>query len=253
MTERVISGLHAAQSALEHGPERVSGGWVDRQRLQRRDKRIILIHELLLQHNIVTELVDSNALDRLAGNRHHQGVVLHFEGAEELDENALKQALEQSADGAFYLVLDHVQDPHNLGACLRTADAVGVQGIITTKDQSVGLTPVVCKVASGAAETVPLYRVTNLARTLRLLKKAGVWIIGTAGEADKTAYQSDLTGPVAIVMGAEGDGMRRLTREQCDFLIKLPMRGSVESLNISVAAGVVLYEVVRQRGIETKD
>ena len=140
-----------------------------------------------------------------------------------------------------------MQDPHNLGACLRTADATGVHGIIVTKDNAVGITPTVCKVASGAAETVPVYMVTNLARTLRWLKGEGLWIIGTAGQAQQTLYQSDFTVPMALVIGAEEKGMRRLTREQCDMLVKLPMLGSVESLNLSVATGVLLYEVLRQR------
>jgi 23S rRNA (guanosine2251-2'-O)-methyltransferase len=148
-------------------------------------------------------------------------------------------------------VLDGVQDPHNLGACLRTADAVGVQAVIIPRDKSAGLTASVCKVASGAAETVPLIQVTNLARTLKWLKNEGVWLIGTAGEAEQTLYQVDLSGPLAIVMGGEGKGLRRLTREQCDNLVRLPMSGRVESLNVSVATGVTLYEAVRQRAGST--
>jgi len=151
------------------------------------------------------------------------------------------------SETALFLVLDNVQDPHNLGACLRSADATGVHGVIITKDNATGITPTVCKVASGAAETVPVYQVTNLARTLRWLKEQGIWVIGTAGEATQTAYKTDFTIPVALVLGAEGKGMRRLTREQCDLLVKLPMLGQVESLNLSVATGVLLYEVVRQR------
>jgi 23S rRNA (guanosine2251-2'-O)-methyltransferase len=145
------------------------------------------------------------------------------------------------------LILDHVQDPQNLGACLRTADAAGVQGVIVTKDQAVGITPTVCKVASGAAETVPVYQVTNLSRTISWLKEQGIWIAGAAGEAEQTIYATDVNMPLALVMGAEEKGMRRLTREQCDFLVKIPMQGSVESLNVSVAAGVMIYEIYRQR------
>ena len=147
----------------------------------------------------------------------------------------------------LFLVLDHVQDPHNLGACLRTADAAGVRGVIITKDQAAGLSPVVAKVASGAAEAVPLYRVTNLARTLQWLKEAGLWIVGAAGEAPRSVFETDLNLPMALVMGAEGKGMRRLTRESCDLLVKIPMAGTVESLNVSVATGVLLFEAVRQR------
>lgn len=145
------------------------------------------------------------------------------------------------------MILDHVQDPHNLGACLRTADAAGVQGIIVTKDQAVGITPAVCKVASGAAETVPVYQVTNLSRTISWLKEQGIWIAGAAGEAEQDIYAMDVNMPLALVMGAEEKGMRRLTREQCDFLVKIPMQGSVDSLNVSVAAGVLIYEIYRQR------
>jgi 23S rRNA (guanosine2251-2'-O)-methyltransferase len=164
-----------------------------------------------------------------------------------LTEEALKKAVTELNKDAFFLVLDHVQDPHNLGACLRTVDAVAADGIIITKDQATGITPTVCKVASGAAETVPVYQVTNLARTLRWLKSQNIWVFGTAGEASQTVYDTDLAISLAVVIGAEGKGLRRLTREQCDALIKLPMQGSVESLNLSVATGVILYEALRQK------
>ncbi|HGX92090.1 MAG TPA: 23S rRNA (guanosine(2251)-2'-O)-methyltransferase RlmB, partial [Candidatus Tenderia sp.] len=147
----------------------------------------------------------------------------------------------------FLLILDGVQDPHNLGACLRSADAAGVDAVIVPKDKAAGLTPVVRKVACGAAESVPFYQVTNLARTLRELQELGVWLVGAAGEADTTVYQADLKGSLAIVMGAEEKGLRRLTREHCDSLIKIPMAGTVESLNVSVATGICLFEAVRQR------
>ena len=146
-------------------------------------------------------------------------------------------------------MLDGVQDPHNLGACFRSADAAGVHAIIAPKDKSVGITPVVSKVASGATETVPFVQVTNLARTLEQLKESGIWIYGAAGEAEQTLYQTDLTGPAAIVLGAEGEGLRRLTRERCDFLVKIPMQGAVSSLNVSVATGVFLFEAIRQRTV----
>ena len=148
------------------------------------------------------------------------------------------------------LVLDGIQDPHNLGACLRSADAAGVHAVVTPKDRSVGLTPVVCKVASGAAETVPFVQVTNLARTLRWLREnQGVWLVGTAGEAESSLYSVDLKGPLGLVMGGEEKGMRRLTREACDLLVSLPMAGAVESLNVSVATGISLFEAVRQRSL----
>ena len=193
--------------------------------------------------------VDKNSLAGLSADTNHQGIVAQTLVHSPLGEDALLQILNQLVQPPLLLVLDGVQDPHNLGACLRTADAAGVDAVIAPRDRAVGLTPVVCKVASGAAERVPFIQVTNLARTLRsLCEDHNIWIIGTAGDADTSLYRSDLTGPLAIVMGAEEKGMRRLTREQCDSLVFLPMAGAVESLNVSVATGVVLYEAVRQRG-----
>jgi 23S rRNA (guanosine2251-2'-O)-methyltransferase len=162
-------------------------------------------------------------------------------------ETQLEEALEAAAGPPLLLVLDGVQDPHNLGACLRSADAAGVAALIVPRDRAAGLTPVVRKVAAGAAETVPLVAVVNLARTLRSLKERGVWLVGTDDAADRTLYQADFAGPVAVVMGSEGEGLRRLTRDCCDQLVSIPMAGAVESLNVSVATGVVLFEAVRQR------
>ena len=241
---RRVCGLHAARSALEQTPERILGVWIDR---SRRDRRLVALYESLQRIGAPLAVVDKMELDRQAGGARHQGVVIELQSATELDFDALKKAVACSLSEAFYLVLDQVQDPHNLGACLRTADAAGVHGIVVPKDQSAGLTPTVCKVASGAAETVPVYRVTNLARTLRWLKGEGIWLIGAAGDADQTLFEVDLAGPLALVMGAEEKGLRRLTREACDLLVRLPMFGRVESLNVSVAAGVCLYEAVRQR------
>jgi 23S rRNA (guanosine2251-2'-O)-methyltransferase len=175
-------------------------------------------------------------------------VALRVKQQQTQDEPYLKALLKRLDEPPFLLILDGVQDPHNLGACLRSADGAGVHGIIAPRDRSVALTPTVRKVASGAAETVPFIQVTNLARTLKWLKDEGVWLIGTAGEATQTLYEIDLRGALAIVMGGEGKGLRRLTREQCDILVKLPMAGSVESLNVSVASAISLYEAVRQRG-----
>lgn len=239
-----IVGIHAAQSALTYSPQKITRGWLN---TERSDKRLETLFASLTDLNIAIEKIDRKKLDKLADGMNHQGVVLEVSLPEELSENELKTAVEHLTEPALFLVLDNVQDPHNLGACLRTADATGVHGIIVTKDNAVGITPTVCKVASGAAETVPVYMVTNLARTLRWLKGEGLWIIGTAGQAQQTLYQSDFTVPMALVIGAEEKGMRRLTREQCDMLVKLPMLGSVESLNLSVATGVLLYEVLRQR------
>jgi 23S rRNA (guanosine2251-2'-O)-methyltransferase len=239
-----IVGLHAAQSALMYSPQKISRAWLN---TERHDKRLETLLETLTELGVILEKVDRKKLDKLADGMNHQGIVLEVSLPEELSENELKTAVEHLTEPALFLVLDNVQDPHNLGACLRTADATKVHGIIITKDNAVGITPTVCKVASGAAETVPVYMVTNLARTLRWLKSEGLWIIGTAGEAEQTLYQSDFTVPMALVIGAEESGMRRLTREQCDVLVKLPMLGTVESLNLSVATGVLLYEVLRQR------
>ena len=165
-------------------------------------------------------------------------------------DNELLRQLDSLDEPAFLLILDTITDPHNLGACLRTADAAGVHAVIAPKDKAVGITSTVSKVACGAAETVPFYQVTNLARCLKELQDRGVWLYGTAGEASESVYKTDLKGPIAIVMGAEGKGLRRLTREACDHLIHIPMKGDVSSLNVSVAAGVCLFEALRQRNVE---
>lgn len=191
-------------------------------------------------------MTSRKVLDEKAESTQHQGIVARVKAAKILAEHDLDELLAKT-DLPFLLILDGVTDPHNLGACLRNADAAGVQGIIVPKDNSVGLTAVVSKVACGAAETVPLFQVTNLARTMRHLQEKGVWIVGTAGEADCELYQADLKGPLAIAMGAEGKGLRRLSRECCDTLVSIPMSGSVSSLNVSVATGICLFEAVRQR------
>ena len=239
-----LYGLHSVQAALDYSPKKINKAWVDE---QRQDKRLTQAIQDLLDLGIEPEKVDRKKLDKLAEGNHHQGIVIEVEMPVELSENDLKNAVENLTTSALFLVLDNVQDPHNLGACLRTADATGVHGVIITKDNAAGITPTVCKVASGAAETVPVYQVTNLSRTLRWLKAQGIWVMGAAGEATQTIYQTDFNLPLALVVGAEGKGMRRLTREQCDLLVKLPMLGQVESLNLSVATGVLLYEVLRQR------
>ncbi|MCX7103318.1 MAG: 23S rRNA (guanosine(2251)-2'-O)-methyltransferase RlmB [Methylobacter sp.] len=239
-----IYGIHSVQSALDYSPKKIGKAWVDS---QRQDKRLLQLVNDLLDLGIEPEKVDRKKLDKLADSNNHQGIVLEVEMPAELSEAELKNAVLMLSGAALFLVLDNVQDPHNFGACLRTADATGVNGVIITKDNATGITPTVCKVASGAAETVPVYQVTNLARTLRWLKEQGIWVMGAAGEATQTAYQTDFTVPLAVVIGAEGKGLRRLTKEQCDLLVKLPMQGQVESLNLSVATGVLLYECVRQR------
>lgn len=239
-----LGGIHAVRAALEQTPEKIVRAWCDQ---KRQDDRIRKISQQIISSGIPLEVASRKILDAMMKERNHQGVVIEIRLPSERREKDLLKSIEITTSLPFYLVLDQVQDPHNLGACLRTADAVGVQGIVVPKDNTTGITPTVCKVASGAAESVPIYRVTNLSRTLRNLKKHGLWIIGADGDADQCVFDSDLTGPIALVIGAEGHGLRRLTREQCDLIIKLPMAGTVESLNLSVAAGVLLFECVRQR------
>jgi 23S rRNA (guanosine2251-2'-O)-methyltransferase len=244
-----LFGLHSVQAALAYSPKKIMNAWVDE---GRQDKRLTEALNELLDLGIEVEKTDRKKLDKLAEGHNHQGIVIEVELPAELTEHDLKTAVENLTETAFFLVLDNVQDPHNLGACLRTADATGVHGVIITKDNATGITPTVCKVACGAAETVPVYIVTNLARTLRWLKDQGIWVMGAAGETQQSLYQTDLTMPVALVIGAEEKGLRRLTKEQCDSLLFIPMLGQVESLNLSVAAGVLLYEAVRQRLLAAK-
>jgi 23S rRNA (guanosine2251-2'-O)-methyltransferase len=237
--------LHSVKAALKQ-TDRVLQLWVDSARHDRR------LYELLVQAKsagIDAQRVQRDELDRMLPGANHQGVVAEVAGVAALDESALFELLVGLSEPAFLLVLDGVQDPHNLGACLRSANAAGVHAVIAPRDRSVGLTPVAIKVASGAAEQTPFFQITNLARTLkRLGDEYGIWSVGLAGEAEQSLYQLDLKGPLALVLGSEGEGMRRLTRELCDHLASLPMRGSVESLNVSVATGVALFEALRQRG-----
>jgi len=239
-----LFGIHAVQAALDYSPQKIQRALFDEQRQDARLKEVI---DALKALGISLEKSDRKKLDKLADGKNHQGIVISVELPAMRSEEQLKADVEALTTTPFYLILDQVQDPHNLGACLRTADAVGVQGIIVTKDNAASITPTVCKVASGAAETVPVYQVTNLARVLRWLKEQNIWILGTAGEATQTLYEMKLDMPLAIVMGAEGTGMRHLTRQHCDFLVKIPMAGQVESLNVSVAAAVLLYEIYRQK------
>ena len=242
-------GYHAVESVIRHEPGHVQAlhAQADRQ-----DKRMQSLLALARNQGVTVVTCARSDLDALVDGR-HQGVValLHptraADSAGMMSESALA-ALIARAVSPLILILDGVTDPHNLGACLRSADAAGVTAVIVPKDKSADVTDVVRKVASGAAETVPWVRVTNLARTIESLKQAGVWTIGTDGDAQESLYEHDLTGPCAIVLGSEGSGMRRLTRDLCDFTVKLPMAGAVSSLNVSVAAGVCLFEAVRQRG-----
>ncbi|MBU3023427.1 23S rRNA (guanosine(2251)-2'-O)-methyltransferase RlmB [Aestuariibacter sp. A3R04] len=238
-----LYGLHAMQAVLENEPERVLEVLVLKGRDDDRLKQVI---NQARRFGISVQFCQRKVLDDKVNGEQHQGVVARAKPGRVMDEADLDAILERH-DEPFLLVLDGVTDPHNIGACLRTADAAGVQALVVPKDKSAGLTATARKVACGAAESVPLIQVTNLSRTLKHLQDKGVWVIGTAGEAQQLIYDVKLTGPTALVMGAEGKGMRRLTRENCDELVKLPMAGAVSSLNVSVATGVCLYEIVRQR------
>ena len=244
MRDDAVGGWHAVLALLKVAPERVLSIALD---ASRKGPRRAELQEAARRAGVAIEDSNNDNLDRLAGNTQHQGVVARCRPAKELGEADLPAFLSKLTDAPFLLVLDGVQDPHNLGACLRSADAAGVQAVIVPRDNSAPLTPVVRKVASGAAETVPLFRVTNLARTLDVLKEAGVWLVGATGDTDTALYSVDLSGPLALILGAEGEGLRRLTREKCDHLVRIPMAGTVESLNVSVATGVCLFEAVRQR------
>lgn len=243
MSEEFVFGWHAVEAVLKREPGRLQRVWVQ---TGRQDRRVKAITDALDDLGVQWAVVHRRELDARVGGV-HQGVVAAVTESREWTEDDLLTQLAESHKPPFLLVLDGVTDPHNLGACMRTCDAAGVQAVIVPKDKSATLTSVARKVACGAAETVPFVRVTNLARFLRTLKDQGVWLIGTAGESKATLYQADFKGPVALVMGAEGSGMRRLTREHCDQLINIPMLGHVDSLNVSVATGVCLYEALRQR------
>lgn len=244
---RIIYGFHAVTSGLRQHAAGIQEIYLDATRHDARAQDLITLAH---RHSIRVMTVDARRLDGLTGNARHQGVAARVSVAPL--KHDLDDVLDSIAGPALLLVLDGVQDPHNLGACLRVADAFGVHAVIAPKDRAVGITPVVSKVASGAAETVPYIPVTNLARTLRDLKESNIWIVG-ADEAGSTGlYDARLSGPLAWVMGAEGEGMRRLTREHCDELVRIPMSGSVESLNVSVASGVCLGETVRQRSVAAK-
>lgn len=212
-----------------------------------RNPRLRDIEALAKDRGVALRRMDRDALEQLAGFGHHQDVLAERTTTAQWHENDLPALLDAVEGDPLLLVLDGVQDPHNLGACLRTAEAAGVHAVIAPKDRAASLTPVVRKASAGASEVVPLIQVTNLARVLRSLKDRGIWLVGATDAADTGLYAQDLTGPLALVMGGEGEGLRRLTAEHCDFLVAIPMAGVIESLNVSVATGVCLYEIRRQR------
>jgi 23S rRNA (guanosine2251-2'-O)-methyltransferase len=246
--EELLFGIHSVEALLLRAPQRVASLCL----LQgRADKRLQSVVDLAATHNLPVEWLARRELDSLVeGN--HQGVVARVRLAREYNANDLDALLNKLSDPPFLLVLDGVTDPHNLGACLRSAEAAGVHAVIAPKDNAAGLTPVARKVSCGASEVIPYVTVTNLARQLRALQDRGIWLIGAAGEAGQSIYEVDCKGALAIVMGAEGGGLRRLTRECCDYLAKIPMAGSVSSLNVSVATGICLFEALRQRALVAK-
>ncbi len=241
-TTKTLTGFHAVTSRLRQKPDTITEIYIDS---TRSDGRARDLKEMAKRTDVRVILVDAKRLDGMAVGVRHQGVVAL---ATPIDiPKFIEDVLDDLKEPALLLILDGVQDPHNLGACLRVADGAGAHAVIAPKDHAVGLTTAAIKVASGAADSVPYIVVTNLARTMRDLKDRGIWLTGTDDEAPQSLYQAKLDGAVGLVMGAEGEGLRRLTKESCDQLVSIPMSGSVESLNVSVASGVCLYEVRRRR------
>jgi 23S rRNA (guanosine2251-2'-O)-methyltransferase len=239
-----VYGLHAVNAVLERAPERLLELWMAQ---PRDDARARALRDRAQHAGVRIQSVGGEVLAKLVGEVAHQGAVAAVRPLKAWDEHDLMQGLSQTDGDPLLLILDGVTDPHNLGACLRTADAAGAHAVLIPKDRAAAVDGVVRKVAAGAAEFVPVASVTNLARTIELLKARGIWVVGTDGEAPQTLYAADLKRPLALVLGAEGAGMRRLTRDRCDFLVRIPMAGQVESLNVSVAAGIALFEARRQR------
>ena len=246
MSESWIVGINPVEGALNNDAERV------REVLVENGQRNPRVHELAEKAKALKIPVHHRPreqLDRVAGEARHQGIVAQYQAPPLATEHDLPDLLEAAGQDALVLVLDGITDPHNLGACLRSAAAAKVTAVIVPKDRAVGITPVVRRASAGGADRAPLVAATNLARALRTLKDAGVWITGLAGDTEQSIYGIDLKGPVALVLGSEGEGLRRLTRETCDFVAKIPMPGSMESLNVSVATGIVLFEALRQRSV----
>ena len=242
----ILFGFHAVRSRLRGAADTIQTLYVES---FRKDKRMLDLLKMAKDAKINVHEVDSVRLDRICGHTRHQGVVA--QAAVVLQPRSLDDYLDTLQVPPLLLILDGITDPHNLGACLRVADGAGAQAVIAPKDRSCGINATVAKVASGAVDSTPYFTVTNLARTISELQERNIWVVGTSDDAEQSLHEAQLQGPLAIVLGAEGQGMRRLTRERCDELIHIPMYGSVESLNVSVAAGVCLYEAVRQRAVSS--
>lgn len=245
MTETWIIGINPVEGALANDPLRVREVLIEQ---GARNPRLASLSDEARRLGVRVHAQPRAMLDKVAGDARHQGVVAAYEAPPPLNDHDLPELVERAGANAFFLVLDGVTDPHNLGACLRSAAAAGATAVIVPRDRAVGITPVVRRASAGAVDRVPLIEVTNLARALRELKDASVWLTGLTGDAEHSLYDVDLGGKAALVMGGEGEGMRRLTREACDHLARIPMPGTMESLNVSVATGIALFEAVRQRG-----
>lgn len=244
-SEQWIAGINAVAAALDNDVVNVREMLIE---ARARNPRLTELAETAKAAGIAVRSVGADALERIAGGVRHQGIVAHYAASKHYDEHDLDDLIARAGGAPLLLVLDGVQDPHNLGACLRSAAAAGATAVVIPKDKAVAVNATVRKTSAGAADRVPVVRVTNLARTMKDLKDAGIWFVGLAGEATQSLYAIDLKGPIGLVMGGEGEGLRRLTREHCDWLAKIPMVAEVESLNVSVATGVALFEAVRQRG-----
>ena len=244
MSNEWVVGINAVAAALENDAVNVREVLVE---ARAKNPRLQDIADTARAAGIAVRTVPGDALEKLSGGNRHQGVAANYAATKHYDEHDIEALIESAATPPLFLILDGVQDPHNLGACLRSAAAAGATAVVIPKDKSAPVNATVRKTSAGAADRVPVIRVTNLARSLDVLKQAGVWLVGLAGEATQSLYAIDLKGPIGIVMGGEGEGMRRLTREHCDFLAQIPMSGAVESLNVSVATGIALFETRRQR------
>jgi 23S rRNA (guanosine2251-2'-O)-methyltransferase len=244
MSGELLIGIHAVEAALTHDVGNLVELYIES---GSHNARLKELGERARELGVKPHARDRAALDRMTGGARHQGVVARYNAPAALPDSALAELVEKAGRDALVLVLDGVTDPHNFGACLRSAEAAGVTAVVVPKDRAVGVTPTVRRASAGAADRVPIVAATNLARALKLLKDAGVWLVGLVGDTDRSIYTVDLIGPMALVLGSEGEGLRRLTRESCDFLARIPMRGDIESLNVSVATGITLFEALRQR------
>jgi 23S rRNA (guanosine2251-2'-O)-methyltransferase len=249
MSGELIFGIHAVEAALTHDPKNVVELYIES---DSHNARLKDLSERAREAGVKPHARDRAALDRMTGGARHQGAVARYRAPPPRAESELYELVEKTEKDTLLLVLDGVTDPHNLGACLRSAEAAGATAVVVPKDKAAGITPTVRRASAGAADRIAFFAVTNLARTLKGLKDKGVWLVGLAGDAEQDFYALDLKGSLAIVMGSEGEGMRRLTKESCDFVAHIPMRGNMESLNVSVATGVALFEALRQRGAVQK-